>query len=64
MDIIFYTENEKISNNCIDFFQQIYTSKDNSQEEVYEFFNQLIKDLKEYHEGKEERKMQNTLRLL
>lgn len=44
--MIYYIKSETINNKVIEFFIQLYSSKDNSQVEIDEFLTKLLQDFK------------------
>ena len=46
------------------FFIDLYSSKDNSQEEIDEFFSTLLTDLKKYYQEKSQKMVGGVLKLL
>ena len=64
MEIIFQAKDEAIADSGLAFFAEVYASKNNSQEEIDGFVNELIKQLKEYDELKEEKKLARTLSMI
>ena len=44
--MIYYIKSETINNKVIEFFIQLYSSKDNSQAEIDEFLTKLLQDFK------------------
>ena len=64
MEIIFQAKDEAIADSGLAFFAEVYAFKKNSQEEIDGFVNELIKQLKEYDELKEEKKLARTLSMI
>lgn len=64
LDMVYLVEAEAISAQVLHFFIELYSSKDNSQEEIDEFFEKLMNDFKKYVEEKEYRLVGKTINLI
>ena len=64
IDMIYLIESEPINNQVLYFFIELYNSKENSQEEIDEFFGKLVSNFKKYYEEKKFEMVNQTLKLI
>ena len=64
IEMIYQVKSETINNQILQFFIQLYTSKDNCQTEIDELLSKLLKDLKSQYEAKNYKMLSQTIKLL